>query len=41
VFGPPVEVQPEILDSFLLRKMYAVYMDWGQVYLELGMGHSI
>jgi hypothetical protein len=31
VFAPgksPVEVQPEILDVFLLRKVYAVYMDW-------------
>jgi hypothetical protein len=31
VFAPaksPVEVQPEILDSFLLRKVYVVYVDW-------------
>jgi hypothetical protein len=24
----PVEVQPEILDIFLLKKVYVVYMDW-------------
>jgi hypothetical protein len=24
-----VEVQPEMLDIFLLRKVYVVYMDWG------------
>jgi hypothetical protein len=24
----PVEVQPEILDAFLLRKVYAVHVDW-------------
>jgi hypothetical protein len=24
----PVEVQPEILDILLLRKVYAVYVDW-------------
>jgi hypothetical protein len=24
----PVEVQPEILDIILLRKVYVVYMDW-------------
>jgi hypothetical protein len=31
VFAPgksPVEMQPEILDIFLLRKVYAVYVDW-------------
>jgi hypothetical protein len=31
VFAPgksPVEVQPEKLDIFLLRKVYAVYVDW-------------
>jgi hypothetical protein len=31
VFEPgksSVEVQPEILDIFLLRKVYVVYMDW-------------
>jgi hypothetical protein len=31
VFAPgksPVEVHPEILDIFLLRKLYAVYTDW-------------
>jgi hypothetical protein len=31
VFAPgksPVEVQPEILDVFLLRKVHIVYMDW-------------
>jgi hypothetical protein len=32
VFAPgksPVEVQLEILDIFLLRKVYVIYMDWG------------
>jgi hypothetical protein len=32
VFAPgksPVEVQPEILDVFLLRKVYIIYVDWG------------
>jgi hypothetical protein len=24
----PVEVQPEILDIILLRKVYVIYMDW-------------
>jgi hypothetical protein len=31
VFAPgksSVEVQPEILDNFVLRKVYVVYMDW-------------
>jgi hypothetical protein len=31
VFAPgksPVEVQPEILDIFLLRKVYVVCVDW-------------
>jgi hypothetical protein len=31
VFAPgksPVEVQPETLDIFLLRKVYVAYMDW-------------
>jgi hypothetical protein len=31
VFGlvkSPVEVQPQILDIFVLRKVYVIYMDW-------------
>jgi hypothetical protein len=32
----PVEVQPEILDIFLLRKVYAVYMDWGAGFSSCG-----
>jgi hypothetical protein len=44
VFAPgksPVEVQPEILDIILLRKMYVVYVDWrgGFFLCECDMDH--
>jgi hypothetical protein len=39
VFAPdksPVEVQTEIFDIFLLRKMYTVYMDWAEGFSSCG-----
>jgi hypothetical protein len=39
VFAPgksPVEVQPEILDIFLLRKVYVVYVDWRAGFCSCG-----
>jgi hypothetical protein len=39
VFAPgksPVEVQPETLDIYLLRKVYADYVDWGPGFSSCG-----
>jgi hypothetical protein len=39
VFGPgksPVEMQPDILDIFLLRKVYVVYVDWWSGFSSCG-----
>jgi hypothetical protein len=38
VFAPvqsPIEVLPEILGIFLMRKMYIIYMDLGQISLHV------
>jgi hypothetical protein len=39
VFVPeksPIEAQPEILDIFLLRNVYVIYMDWGAGFSSCG-----
>jgi hypothetical protein len=38
VFAPgksPVEVQPEMFDIMLMRKVYLVYVDWERNYLRV------
>jgi hypothetical protein len=39
VFAPgysPLDVQPEILDIFLLREVYVIYVDWGAGFSSCG-----